>query len=113
MISVSEYISANNPEGGMRIIKKYGAPVPANVNQMVEALNHVGRNYPESRKDFIQEHPDHKTFHSFYGQYHNVEGTIAQPIPEETSNTVSFYKQHENVIVIAGAILIAALILKK
>lgn len=112
MISVSEYIASNNPEGGIRIIKKYGIPAPANAQQMVQALNYIGLNHPEAKKDFIQEHPDHKTFHSFYGQHHNADGDTAQPVtvPQVPA---SFYKQYENVIVIAGAILIAALILKK
>ena len=114
MISVSEYIASNNPEGGMRIIKKYGIQPPANAHQMVHALNHIGRNHPESKKDFVHEHPDHKAFYSFYGQHYNVEGTIAQTPEQETIVTpMSFYKQHESVLMIAGAILIAALILKK
>lgn len=109
MIQVSEYIAANNPEGGMKIIDKYGIHKPANAEQMVHALNHIGRNHPESKRDFIEAHPDRNTFHSFYGQYHNADGDSIQPTPVP----VSFYKQHEGIIMLAAAVVIAAFILKK
>ncbi len=111
MITTTEYIVANNPEGALRIIEKYGVQKPANAEQMVYALNHIGKNIPESKKDFIEAHPDHKPFHNYYGQTYNAEGDpTGSPMPAVPA---SFYKQHEGVIMLAAAIVIAAFILKK